>query len=331
MYKITPIDKISPQSPVTADKGPNSAYQRAIKAMTPSKIDTVAPQSIPSETEGGTQGVEQQAPINDLNAKGSDSAKEEPKATDSRLAELERKERLIREEARQVKAEREALKAERAQAAPQPGLMTAEQWKEKFLQDPTSLGIGYQEMADKYLTQPSEQDQVIAELRREIAGLKGQVETTTSNIKQAETQAYENAKRQLLQDTQRLVTTRNQDFEAIAADGAFQAVVDLIETTYQEEGIFMSVEEAARQVEDYLTERARKYAALKKLQSSQTSSQGTLGQADQSQATPATQEQKTPPQPTTRTLSHSMSQTTKAMTPAERRERAIAAFHGQKR
>jgi hypothetical protein len=263
MYKIESVNRNpTAQAPEVTAQPRDAARERALKALIGDKaappagnapnIVQDAPGSTIAESAGGTQGGEQERPINDLNAK--EEPKQAPAQQDPRMADLERKELLIREEARKLKAEKQALEAARSQP-PAPGMMTAEQWKAQFLQDPTLVGIQYQEMADKYLSQPSEQDQATQALQRKIAELESRLEGTTTSIKQAEAQAYESAKRQLLQDTQRLVTTRTQDFEAIAADGAFQPVVDLIEATYKEEGYFMSVEDAAKQVEDYLVAR----------------------------------------------------------------------------
>ncbi len=99
-------------------------------------------------------------------------------------------------------------------------------------------------------------------------------------------------------------------------------VVDLIEKTFKEDGILLTEDEAAQQVEDYLTEEAYKLANLKKIQKRlQTSSASTS-----TSATPAksaeTPKQSQPMKTLTNAVGTSRQLTSK--------ERAILAFKGEK-
>lgn len=186
---------------------------------------------------------------------------------DERMVELERKERAIRAQAKQLAQEKAALEAQKASLAPanKPGAMTAEEWKAQFLQDPTKLGISLDEMASKYLSQPSEEAQKIARLEAKLAEMEQATVKSREEMTAAQQQAYDNALKQIETDARRLIESKPQEFEAISAEGAHKAVVDLIERTYKEENILMSVEEAAQEVENYLLERAVKLAGLTKV------------------------------------------------------------------
>lgn len=282
-------------------------------------IDSKAPTSPPEAQAAPTPQVEgQEAPTGQPDANQGQSKAE----SDPRLEELARKERLIRAEALRLKAEKDAW--QKAQAPQQQG-MTAEEWKKAFLEDPSKVGLDYQAIADRYLNQPSEDEQKYKAFEQKIAELEARLSNQSQNLEQAQAQAYENAMKQLKSDTQALIGRKPDEYEALAAEGATDAVVELIKSTYHEEGILMSVEDAARKVEDYLTERALKLAGLKKVRAKVDTT---------AQATPAITEQKTQGQQQiqvrTTSLSHSMQPATKPLTAAERRERAIKAFRGEK-
>lgn len=291
---------------------PQEARIVSIGEPTPQKAPNIA-QAAPGST--GTTSPKALPTGQQESIVGQPDASQTP--PDPGLLELARQTKLLREEAKALKAERAELQALRAQSQG----MTAEQWKERFLADPASVGIKYQEMADKYLSQPPEEVQAQAAIKAELVELKAKMQANEQQVEAAKTAAYQNAKKQLLGDAQRLVSLKPQEYEAIAVEGAYDAVVELIEDTYKETGIFMGVEEAAKEVDNYLLERAKKYAGLKKLQP-------TMSSEDPSAVSPTSQSTKTPTQQ--QTLSHSMSQATAPLTQAQRRERAIAAFHSKK-
>lgn len=283
-----------------------------------SRLDTISPAPSNIDSKGAPQGASlpplgtPQAPSSNatgeaLNAKPASAVAE----TDPRIADLERKEIALRETARRIQAEKAELEAlKRAPAAPS-NAMTAEQWKELFMQDPAKVGIDYQDMANKYLTQPTEQDQKYSALEKQVAELKAQLGQGEQSIKKAQEEAYQNAVNQMKAETQRIVESSPGDYELIAAQGQHDAVVALIEATYKEEKILMSPKQAADKVEEYLLERALKVAGLKKVREKTSPS---FAEA----AEKKTQEPRTTP-----TLSQSM-QANAPMTP---RERAIAAFN----
>jgi len=285
-----------------------NASDRTLDNM-PRKEPTLAP--VESAKAEGTQPPIQEAP----KAPEASSQQLEASPVDPRIAELERKERLLREQARKLAAEKAAFDQGRQQQAPKPNALTAEEWKAQFMKNPEALGINRQEMADLYLTQPSEERQMVSRLEAKIAELESQIGQGSKQMEEAQAKAYDNALRQMKAETQRLVETSPQDYELVSANGAYDAVVGLIEATYKEEGILMSVKDAATRVEEHLLSKALKSADLKKVREKLLPQQAAAGQpaVQQTQA-----QQKTSP-----TLSQSMA-AAKPMTP---RERAIAAFN----
>lgn len=299
--KVSPLDHSQPRTiSIGEDRKPS---QNA------SKIDSTAPTSASSQ---------------DPATLGTPEAKQASiSQPDERMMDLMRKEMLLRDEARRIKAEKEAFEASRKQ---QPSGMTAEEWKRAFMEDPSKVGLDLQQIADRYLNQPSEQDTRTRALEDKIAQLEETISQNNQRLETAQKQAYENAKKQFKADAQRMVANNPEKYEAIAADSAYDAVVSLIETTYQEENVLLSVDEAMQKVEDYLTDRALKYAGLKKVRAkADQSSQGSSPSTEQkTPTTPKTQER------TSQSLSRSMVQSSRTLTPAERRERAIRIAMGQK-
>lgn len=275
------------------------------RAEKPSNVITT--HSLPSDNAPGVVDV---APQSIAKLEGTPTPPPTPQ--DPRIVELERKERLLAQDRRALAQEKAQLEASRLQAQPKPGAMTAEEWKAQFLQDPTKLGIDYQTMADKFLTQPTEQDQKFSSMEREIADLKAQNAKAQEEMGNAQKQAYDNALKQIKSDVTLLVAKNPQEYETIQAMGATQAVVDLIERTYKEEQVLMSTPEAAKAVEDYLLETALKYAGLGKVKAK-----------IQPAESPVQGQQKTPP--SQKTLSHAL-QGTKTLSPVER---AKLAFEGK--
>jgi hypothetical protein len=319
MYKVEPLVR------GTVIPAPKSVSP-LIPPVKPSITREDAPGAVGTEGTTPTPQATAQAPINDSSAVKSDSgegatsevSKVSPatsEASDPRLAELARKEMLLREEARKVEAQKAELETLRKQAT-EPKGMTAEEWKAKFLEDPSSVGMTYDEMANRYLNQPTEEVQKLSALEAKIAQLESQLGQGNKAYEEAQAQAYTNAMKQLKAQTSQLVETAPQDFELISSQGAHDQVVKLIEDTYRAEGRLMSVKQAAEEVEKQLLDRALSFAALNKVK------QKLVGDGKTS---PSPAEDKAVPQ---KTLSQTITTGAK-LTSAQIRERAIARARGQ--
>jgi hypothetical protein len=236
---------------------------------------------------------------------------------DPRIEQLARRERAIRQQHKAFQAEKAQFESERAK------LMDPQGWKQKFLQDPGSVGLTYEEIAGRYLNQPSPEDQKVAALERKIAELEGKQSEAVSKVETAQKAAYDQAIKQISREVNLLVDG-NDAYETIKATSSQDAVTALIESTYKEDGILISTEEAARQVEEYLLEEALKYAQLNKVKAK-------LAPPAKEEAAASSPEDKTNPQkPTITTLSRTATQpAAKPLSAKEKRERAILAFQGK--
>ena len=138
-----------------------------------------------------------------------------------------------------------------------------------------------------------------------------EIQTKSEN---QQTDAYKQAITQIRSDTKKLVTA-SEEFEAIANTNSVDDVVELIERTFKQDGTLLTVEEAAKQVEDYLVEEAFKLTKLKKIQQRLATAQ--------KPAEPKLEPTKQPQ--TMKTLTNAVSSPGKLSV----RERAIAAFKGE--
>ena len=240
-------------------------------------------------------------------------APEAPSVDNRRILDLERKERAIRAESKRL----QALKAEiEAAKAPKPKseaeLRT--ELREQFLKDPTSFGLSYEDISQRYLSQPSPEQQAMQSIRQQLEAEKAEREKLAKTFEETQTKAYQQAVKQISNQVAQLVAN-NDAYEAVRVDGAQGAVVQLIEDVYRSEGTVLDVEEAASAIEEVIVERAKAYSKLKKLQAAAPAST----EAAPKQTQPAPQ----------KTLTNAMVQSSKSLSAKERRERAIAAFRGQ--
>jgi hypothetical protein len=241
-----------------------------------------------------------------------------------KFAALSRKEKALRAEQRKFEEERKAWQAQKQTQDAE--LESAKSWKTRLAQDPYGVmlesGLTADQVAALMMNQPDPKDQQLTLVQKEMAAIKKAQEDLIKQQQEAQTQAYQDALKQISADVKSLVDS-NDEYETIRAWGRHQDVVDLIEATYKADGRLMTNEEAAKEVEDYLVEEALKFTQLKKIQAK-------LAPAAPTEA--AALKTETPAQKTTaNTLTNRMGQATaaKPMTARERRERAILAFQGK--
>lgn len=294
------------------------------------------PEITPRDMSGGTSAVSA-APIPQENRQldttvsapalaQEEKAKQE--AHDPRLAALARHQKAVREEQRALQAEKLRFEAERAaHSGERKAVEEANAWKQRLQQDPYGVmlesGLTADQVASLMLNQPNPADQRVILLEQKIAQLEAQQGKTLSKFDEVQKQQYEDAKKQIHNDVVATVNS-DQSFETIKAMNAQQAVVDLIEATFQKDGQLMSIEDAAKEVEDYLIEEAMKFTALNKIKKRLYPEQPPAQvqqEAPQKQAI-------TPRQMPTLTNRLAQSAASRPLTDRERKERAIAAFNG---
>lgn len=265
---------------------------------------------------------------------------EEPKKPEDtpesrRWAQMARQEKAIRAKAQQqdaaYKVREEALKAREAALTAkdqeyQTKYIPRDRLKSEAMTVLAEEGITYDYITEQALNQQAINPQiqaVINKLQSEIKDLKTASEKTTSTYAEQQKLQYETAVKQLESDAKSLVKSNPVEYEAINAAGAIKDVVKLIEDTYNQDGVLMSVEEAAQEVENYLIEESLKLTSLEKIKKRMSQTSATQGKSEvKTQATTTqTQQAKAP----TKTLTNNIASTRKLSA----KERAILAFKNE--
>lgn len=334
---VQPKNAPTVASSTTPSPEAQSARERAIAKLT-------QPSPVPNPTQVSP---EEMGAVKASNSEGQSNKSESPQKTESSAPEatkteeksdseplstqyaiLARKEKALRAK---VQAQEQALKAERDAIAKKAAELEAKEKeyqtnyipKSKLSEDTiTTLleaGITYDQITEMALNQSQVQTdpQTKLALQRLEAQIKSQAEAQERQakmIQEEQTRQYQQAVNQIRSETRAIVNS-DPDFETIKATNSVDDVVELIEKTFKEDGVLITVEEAAREVEEYLVDQALKIAQLKKIQ-----------QRLQPKSTPSAQKQvNTQQQPQLKTLTNDLG----AAKPLTAKERAILAFKGQ--
>lgn len=312
----------------TQQANPEIPQVRDQTRISPEEMSAVRPpsqvQSHTGETPSSQEADSDQPQSSE--APATEPASEEQKPLSSQYAQLARREKALRFQAQKLKAEQSAFQAEKAKgltAPPQPAFDESKYIaKDRLSQDPlTTLlqaGVSYDQITQLMLNQPQMDPgtrTVIDELKAEIKALRGETDGVKKSYETQQAESYKQAVNQIRTETKNLVNS-DPSFEAIKATGSVNDVVDLIEQTFKSEGYLMSVEEAAREVEEYLIEEATKLSRLSKIQKRLQSP---------SAATKAPAQSQTPQQTQAKTLTNSLG----TQKPLTAKERAMLAFKGQ--
>lgn len=262
------------QAQETPVANPSNVSPEELGALQPSKTDN----EFTSALEAAKAKENGQEP----NSETPEATPEAPKAAtkteesplSSQYAKLARQEKALRAKALELRAKEEALKAKEPVEAPKPTFdpskhISVEDFKKnpwKYVQD---SGVTYDQLTQEALNAPTpeqmQQQQVISRLEAKIAELEGKVTGTDKRFEEQQQSQYKQAVTQIRNEVKTLVAS-DENFEMVKATNSVQDVVDLIEKTFQEDGILMTVEEAAKQVEEYLADEAYKLAQSKKIQ-----------------------------------------------------------------
>jgi len=287
--------------------------------VTPENLSAISPKE--PEPSGQTPTVEAPSDKASVSEKGT----EEPLSP--QYAVLARKEKALRAKAQAqeqaFKAKEEALVArEEALKAKEAEYQSNYISKDKLKTDAWSvlneLGYSYEQLTQEALNQSQEspaQRAAIQRLEAKIQQLEAENKKSQTTAQEQQTKAYKQAVEQIRRDTTALVESDPTTYEAIHKSGSIDEVVALIEQTFKEDGVLMTVEEAAQEIENYLVEESLKYAQFEKVKKRLQP------------ATPPAAEQKaetTQSQPT-KTLTNGMG----ASRQLSARERALLAFKGE--
>lgn len=310
----TPNPSFTPQS-----QEPMSEFEKALQAQNRQRNNIQEPEAI-------AQGVESDVTLPSEESK--EVAKEEvpTEKLSSQYAILARKEKANRMREQQLRQRESNLKAREAALSPsKPEAPSFDPSKyierEKLMQNPfgvlTEQGLTYDQLTEAAMNAPSPQhlalmNQVKA-MEAKIAKMTEDQESSKKTFQEQQDQGRKQALKQIKYDVTNLVNA-NPDYETIKETGSIDDVVELIDVTLKKDGIYLSVDEAARQVEEYLAEEAFKLTRLKKIQ-----------QRLQPKAPSVEKPTEQPQQQQMKTLTNSVS----ASRQLSARERAILAFNGK--
>lgn len=256
-------------------------------SVSPEELSAISPNIQVPEAQTGTSEEVQQ--VTETPQEAAKPAETEPATTplSAQFAQLARKEKALRAQVNQFKAEQAAFKqaqdAQKAFQAPQTPSFDPSRYValDDIQKDPfgalNKAGLSYEQLVEQQLNQPSPEqrqlNQTVSELRAEIKALKDGQDKTTKQFEQQSQDSYTQALNQIRTEAKNLVNSDPDTFETIKATGSIKDVVDLIEDTWKNgldeahpKGTLLTVEEAAKMVEDHLSEEAYKLSQLKKIQ-----------------------------------------------------------------
>lgn len=248
-----------------------------------------------------------------------------PEAKDPLFDQMAKLEKQRRMQAKQYQAEKAAWETEKAQLLQKA--QPDNSWKDRAKTDLIGMlaeaGLTYDEVLNTYVNH-TPMDQNMRLLQSKLQGMEESQNKLINQFTETQKQNYTQAVKQIKTEVKQLVKSSPDDYEVVNSQGemAEDAIVKLIEATFEEEGYLMDVEDAAKEVEDYLLEQSLALSKLKKIQAKLSPTQS-LAQGEVSAPKTAAE-----PRSAT-TLSHSMSTSSKPISNRERRERAILAFQGK--
>lgn len=189
--------------------------------------------------------------------------KEDP--SKARLLHMAKQEKMLRKQAQAIKAREDAIKTREQE------LQGVAQWKQDLVKDPLKVmqdaGITYDQLAQILTNQPSAQDQALRAVTEKLQSVEEGQKSIQQMIKENEQKQYDQALKQISNDVSSIVRSDPDTYEMIDKYKAQDAVVELIKWTFDNEGNLLSIEDAAKEVEEHLTEEAYTLAQSKKIQS----------------------------------------------------------------
>lgn len=302
------------------------AQQYSVPNPNQVRVEDLSALNVPQEPK--SEEIPENQPIQPNTETTPEAPKEDP-ALSRQFAQLARQERAIRakqQQQDQAFKQREADLKAREDALNKPQFDPNEYIpRSRIKEDAYSVlveeGVDLDQTYQRHMQRAPVDPQVQSEmkwLKAEVERLKSQSETSQKSYEKQQQDSYQAAIKQIRSDAEALVKANPQDYETIAKTNTINDVVDLIEQTYKKDGIVLSVEEAAKEVEDHVAEELYKHASnIDKIKKR-------LNTAAQPKATdekkPAQQQQ-----PQMKTLTNAAASSRKLSA----KERAILAFKGE--
>jgi len=318
-----PSQQVSSPAPEPVMSSPSPAQEsimQASSAQSEPLAAAVAAAQAPSSPPSSSSSLA--SPVSETNSDNSESK------LAARYAQLAQREKALRAREAQIKAQEDKFNKSTALPVEQKQDLSRYIDKDSLKKDPfkhlLDIGLGYEELTNLALNQPSPQDLAaqnkITSLESKIAELEGKLNSTHKQFEDTQQSQRQQAVAQISRDVKSLVDL-NPEFETIKAAGAYSAVVKLIEKTFDEEGIMLDNEEAAREIEKTLFDKYTKIAQINKIKSQFAS----VKEAAAAAASKPEESKKPEQQQIVKTLTNATSPSRKLT----RTERAILAFKGQ--
>ena len=249
---------------------------------------------------------------------------EEPKKEDlkeeedPRFQALSRKEKLLLEERKQIAEERKRLEEEFA-----PTRKLQQLSKTNKLDALRELGLTYDDLTNLVINQQplTEEQKIEAKVQELVEKRIGSFEDKQQKMQVEQQQRqYEQVLQNLNVESKQFIAKNAAEFPLVNDYELSHTITEFIVTEHAKTGIVISVEEAARQIETRLEEKVLQAYKIEKIRSKLTPQEPT-------KQAPAEQTSQQP-----KTLTHKQTATPpggRALTDAERKQRAIDAFHGR--
>jgi hypothetical protein len=326
VQQTQPTDKRA--AAIAAFEKGQSSYDKPVEAPVAQEIPPIDPNQVSAEEMSALSIPAPQ--VQESQPEVEQPVVEEKKEVDPQLskqfAHLAKQAKQLRakqQQQEQAFKQREAeLAAKEAALGKQPsldGYVSIDELKRNPLGTLTRAQVTYDELTQQLLssgTVDPRTEALIKQQESRIAQLEAKIEEGSKKQVEAQDQAYKAAVRQIEVDARNLIKN-DPNFETIKSTNSIRDVVELITETYKKDGIVLSVEEAATEVENYLVDEAMKLTRIGKIKSK-------LAQAAQPKPVEVKANKQTQPSPMkTLTNAHSTSRQLSA------RERAILAFRNE--
>ncbi len=193
---------------------------------------------------------------------------------EERMNAIIRREKAMRAKIRESEAEIAKYKAqaqelEQAKAREEQYKLQESQRQERLQADPvgylTEQGFTADQITQALINQPGPESQAVKQLSEKILKLEREQQAALKRQEDEASTNYQNAIKTIQKNVDKLVAN-NPEFETIRASEASKSVTTYIEKVWKEEGVMLDIEEAAVEIEEYLTEQALNLAKLTKIQ-----------------------------------------------------------------
>lgn len=171
------------------------------------------------------------------------------------LTALARKQQKLQQEIQAQRDKEAAFTAKEADYIPKSQIKA--KMETNAVQTLQELGFTYEEVTNLILSQQSGADPHAQELK----ALKDEVQSIKSTSEQNVSKQYEATINQYKVEVKKL-TQDNPEFKAINKKNAHEAVVKHIEDTFNEDGEILTVEQASKDIEDYLRDEAKEWSSI---------------------------------------------------------------------